>query len=375
MRSAGIALVAALCLFAQPSRDAYRTTYKAWRETDPNLEREAAAAGAQLEPRAHKVAAAAAQYEAARNAFLEQLTGESKTRFAWLEAAAPDPPVPLTEGARALVIGEWRTVQRSVDTFSSDVDPGIQRLRGMLQRESLALAAVNTAITEREKAASAVTAAAQSLERTRARALEDYRDLAAGWTESAAETDRESAAWVEYYQLLADGAKSSGPPASTPTPPASVSSALPASAAGAGTAAPSPRSAEPGVPRSPSPTAVPLVRYTGAWTFPISNGLYHGPQPEFADLVVHEDNGHASGTLFARFKLAPGATGDPVLRFDFSGDFTSQRTQVFNLETSDGAKGTMELIPGPAFNLLEVNFQIAARPDKVRQGNMVLVKK
>ena len=117
---------------------------------------------------------------------------------------------------------------------------------------------------------------------------------------------------------------------------------------------------------------MPLARYTGAWTFPPVNGLFHGPQPEFVDLVVHEQNGRADGTLFGRFKVS---SGDPVLRFDFSGDFRSTRNQVFNVETSDGIKGTIELIPGPAFNLLEINFQIEPKPGKVQQGNMLLVKK
>jgi len=103
--------------------------------------------------------------------------------------------------------------------------------------------------------------------------------------------------------------------------------------------------------------------------------LYHGPQPEFVDLVVHEQNGHADGTLFGRFKLPAGSKDDPVLRFDFTGEFKATRNQTFALETSDGAKGTLELIPGPAFNLIEVNFQTEAKPGKIRQGNVVMVKK
>ena len=83
----------------------------------------------------------------------------------------------------------------------------------------------------------------------------------------------------------------------------------------------------------------------------------------------------ASGTLFGRFKLSPGGPADPELRFDFSGDFKNTRNQTFALETSDGARGAIELIPGPAFNLLEVNFQTEARAGKIRQGNFVLVKK
>ena len=64
-----------------------------------------------------------------------------------------------------------------------------------------------------------------------------------------------------------------------------------------------------------------------------------------------------------------------MLRFEFGGEFTSTVRQSFPLETSDGAKGTIDLIPGPAFNLLEVNVQIAANPGKIRQANAVLIKK
>jgi hypothetical protein len=93
------------------------------------------------------------------------------------------------------------------------------------------------------------------------------------------------------------------------------------------------------------------------------------------DLVIHEQDGHAVGTLFARFKLPPASKDDPVLRFDFKGDFKGSRNQLFALETSDGAKGSIELIPGPAFNLLEINFLIDQKPGKIRQANAVLIKK
>ena len=66
---------------------------------------------------------------------------------------------------------------------------------------------------------------------------------------------------------------------------------------------------------------------------------------------------------------------NPVVRFDFLGELKNTRNQVFTLETSDGAKGSIELIPGPAFNLLEVNFQTEPKAGKIRQANVVLVKK
>jgi hypothetical protein len=128
-------------------------------------------------------------------------------------------------------------------------------------------------------------------------------------------------------------------------------------------------------PRDESITPLPLARYVGAWTYPTVNGIFHGPEPEFVDLVVHEENGHADGTLFGRFMLPPGDTTDPQVRFDFQGDFRAATTQRFSLVTSDGTQGTIELIPGPAFNLLEVNFLTDPKANKLRAGNFILVKK
>jgi hypothetical protein len=64
-----------------------------------------------------------------------------------------------------------------------------------------------------------------------------------------------------------------------------------------------------------------------------------------------------------------------VVHFDFSGDFRNTRNQVFELQTSDGSKGRIELIPSTAINLLEINFLIEAKPGAIRQANVVLVKK
>ena len=92
-------------------------------------------------------------------------------------------------------------------------------------------------------------------------------------------------------------------------------------------------------------------------------------------MVLREENGQARGTLFARFKLPQGSRGDPTVRFDFEGEFQSARNQSFALMTSNGAKGSVELIPGPAFNLLEVSFTTEDKPGTVRQGNFLLIKK
>ena len=76
-----------------------------------------------------------------------------------------------------------------------------------------------------------------------------------------------------------------------------------------------------------------------------------------------------------RFKLPAAGVTDPIVRFDFSGNLQPQRTQSFDLVSSDGAKGTIELIPGPAFNLLEINFKMDAKPGKIASGDFVLLKK
>ncbi len=109
--------------------------------------------------------------------------------------------------------------------------------------------------------------------------------------------------------------------------------------------------------------------------FSAVSGVYCGPQPATIDLEVSEENGHAKGTFAGHFKLPPGSTDDPELRFEFSGEFKNTLNQIFDPKTAEGAKGTIELIPGPAFNLLEVDIKTDHRPGKIHEDNMLLVKK
>ena len=69
------------------------------------------------------------------------------------------------------------------------------------------------------------------------------------------------------------------------------------------------------------------------------NPIYSGPEPQFVELVVHEDNRRATGTVTVRFKLPQGSFLDPALHGDFTGTFENTRNQVFSLQTNDGAKG------------------------------------
>ena len=73
--------------------------------------------------------------------------------------------------------------------------------------------------------------------------------------------------------------------------------------------------------------------------------------------------------------LPAGVDGDPLVRFSFEGPLENSRAQKFVVTTSYGARGLIELIPGPAFNLLEVNFSTYDKPGMVRAGNFLLVKR
>jgi hypothetical protein len=341
-------LIFVVCAFAQTTRDPYRLAYREWRVADPALERDAGATGGDLAARAAKVAAGAANYGSARAEFLKQTVAEQTQKLAWLETP-PDAPSAMTlESASTLIAAESKAVKRTMDTFANDSDPGIRELRTKLAQEGAAADALNAAMEKRRRAAEAVKTANGAVAESQLKASDQAMVVETDANQAVEQSGQETAAWAQYYDLLAKVVR--------------------------------PRSPAPAAPRAPAaaPTVVtplPLIRYTGEWTFPPAGGLYHGVQPESVDLVVHEENGHATGTLSARFKLPPGTTGDPVLRFDFTGDFKNTRNQVFNLTTSEGATGTLELIPGPAFNLLEVNFQTEPKPNKVRQGNVVLLKK
>jgi hypothetical protein len=347
-------VLAAAILWAQSGREAYRDAYRAWREVDPNLEHDVATGGAQLGVRADRVAAEAAKYCQERRAFLDRFAQESEQKLAWLETPTEAAPK-LSAGTGDFISGQTTAVRRGIDTLAKDPDPGIQQVRNIMERENIALSVLSAAIAARQKAAEQLDLAIGAMEPVRLKALELNRAFAAGTKLTGQGAAAEAPAWGEYYRKLSDGAR--GVPATGP-----VSVVIPS------------RPSDPGPRPTPSIAPLPLVRYTGDWIFP-AKGMYHGTQPESVDLVVREDNGRCDGRMVARFVLPPGSGADPVLRFEFSGDFKNSARQTFPLTTSDGAKGTIDLIPGGAFNLLEINVQIAANPGKVRQANVVLIKK
>lgn len=365
-----VGLAVALCLMAQSGRESYRAAYRAWREAEPTLELDAAKTSDALAVRTSYAASAEAKYSADRAAFLRKLTEAYSPKALSLET----PVVPAASIAPAAQLqrfasGETVTVNANIAAFAKDTDPGILPLKQALNQERSALAALNTAIGTRQKAEDRVAQNAGAMERGRAIALEKQQAVLASITDAAASLEREDVAWLAYYQKLAESARVAIEPQPAATPV--VAEPVPV------VPVPGPPVVSGPVSNGPPPVVIaplPLARYVGTWAYSKIGGSFHGAEPEALDLIVHEENGKASGTLAARFKLPAGSTGDPAVHFEFSGDLRTNRIQTFALVADDGAKGTIELIPGNAFNLLEVNFQMEARPGKIHLGDVLLVK-
>lgn len=351
-----------LCVVAQSNRDAYRAAYQSWREADPNLELDAGTAGSALGARTDKAAVLASGYGAAHAAALRNLADRQAQNLQMLRAnTEPLPDLAPPPDTIRFANREISAVSASASTFANDPDKAIQQLRQAFEREQAALEALKSVVVDRQQAEDKAVKAVSSVEIARSNAMEQYTFLTSALSQSADLMNQETAAWADYYPKLSDAARNANvaPPR---TPPQAN---LPVSVA--------PSGEPPPAPRAPSITPLPLSRYVGVWNYQ-AGSAFHGSEPEFVDLVVHEDNGHATGTFYARFKVPPGSTGDPVLRFDFSGDFKPNRIQTFPLKTAEGATGSIDLIPGRAFNEIEVNFDTEIKPGKVHQGDILLVK-
>ena len=357
------ALIMAAAAFAQaPPQDASKAqqdAHRQWRETDPNLERDATSAGATLGARADKVAVEAAKYFSLRKEYLEGRAADARRGVSVLE------PVDVSAAALPnldrLLSAQDTILRHTIDTVGRDSDRAIQQLRTSLERERAAISAIGTALKDSQKSQEAAAQSSRAAEEVRARTSEEYQKLAAGLQESEQLADKSGAAWAAYYRTFSDAARGATAPVT------SSGAALPS-------AGREPAAVEPAKPAARPMPPVPLVRYVGDWSYPTAGAHYHGIQPESADLVVREENGQASGTLTVRFRLPAGSTDNPVVRFNFAGAFGSSRAQKFTVTSGSGATGTLELIPGPAFNLLEVNFNTGDKPGTIRQGNFLLIK-
>jgi hypothetical protein len=361
MRPVSAGLLMLGLAFAQPSpqgRDALQDAYRNWRQADPVLERDATSAAATLGARADKVSAEGAKYFAMRKAYLESLATDASRKASVLEAVniAPD----AAGGLEAHLSAQRNIVESGIQTIGRGPDRGIQQLLQSYERERAAIIAISAAMKDSQTIQQALVEATTSAEQKRVQTSEGYQKLAASFEQSAQLAEQSGAAWISYYRALSGVARSMPPPVTSLAPVRPPN-------------APEPGSAAPAAARNVP--AIPLSRYVGSWIFPAVGGLYHGAQPQTVEMEVHEETGQSSGVLFARFRLPPGTAGDPLVRFSFEGSFENSRSQKFVVTTSNGARGVIELIPGPAFNLLEVNFSTYDKPGMVRAGNFLLVKK
>ena len=372
--TAGLVLAVAALAQAPPDpSEAQQEAYRHWRETDPNLERDATSAGATLGARADKVAAEGAKYFSLRRDYLEGRAADARRGASLLE--------PVNISGEALpnldrFLSSQDTILKStIDTIARDPDRAIQQLRTSLERERAAVAAIATALKDSQKSQEAATQSSRAAEEARAKVSDEYQKLTAGLQESEQLADKSADAWAAYYRALSDAARGATAPVTSSGP------ALPSTGRETAAVEPAKPPASNAVPAPAHTSAVrpvppvPLVRYVGAWIYPTIGAHYHGMQPESVELVVREENGQASGTLTARFKLPAGSSDNPAVRLDFTGEFGGTRAQKFAVTGASGGSGTLELIPGPAFNLLEVNFNTAGQPGTIHQGNFLLIKK
>ncbi len=370
--TAGLMLAAAALAQAPPdSNAAQQEAYRHWRETDPNLERDATTAGGTLGARADKVAAEAAKYFSVRKDYLEGRAADARRAASLLDPADITPA--LLPNLDRFLTSQDTILKSTIETLARDPDRAIQQLRTSLERERAAITAVGVSLKDSQRSQEAAVQSSRTAEDLRAKALDDFQKAVASLQETERLSEQSGTAWAGYYRALSDAARAPAAPVTSSGPalptvgrePAAVESAPPATANPAPTAVIVPHPVPP----------VPLVRYVGEWTYPTVGAHFHGMQPESAELVVREENGQGSGTLTARFKLPAGSADNPAVRFTFAGPFGSSRAQKFVVTTAGGATGTLELIPGPAFNLLEVNFSTEDKPGTIRQGNFLLIKR
>ncbi len=357
-------------------RAAYLDAYRVWREADPNLEHDLnTASRSDLISRTQRAGEAAAKYAAARRAYLDALVADARKTVAGLESASINPKLDqFTTAAtaqREFLAGQSASLAKLIDAYSRDTDRGIVRLRQDLDKEKAALEAIPPILTDEVKSMTELGDMEKRAETSRKNLAAKFQEIQAGLQASADDAAHEAEAWNTYYAKLSDAVEH---PAATPAAEARIESAPAGPPVSSPPAPADPTRPEP-IRQPTSSAAADTDRYLGGWTYPTANPVFFGEEPEFVDLIVREENGVVTGSLYARFKTPPGSTRNPVLRFDFSGKPSNTKTQTFDLVTSDGGKGTIELIPGPAVNLLEVNFHSAPRPDKVYQGDVIVVKK
>lgn len=357
--TAALLLAAMATLPAQVAgtRADYRELYETWRTLDPVIEQDAGQSTANLRARAQQLAEAAVAYSSQRSAYDEAraLSFEAEQQAFDDLKGAPRGDLAAPATMEGLVNDLTGTLDRMIASYRTTNDPQLLRLRSALEAEQAALGAIQEAIGARTIRTMRTEDLETSLRETAENAAAALGTIAEARQNAADTLAAEATLWGDYYTALGGG--STAPGAGPRQPDTSLTNA-PANAP---------------LVQPDRITPVPLSRYTGEWVFP-PNGLFHGAQPSSVQMQVNEADNYVTGSLSATFLLPAGSAGDPTLMFTFQGPLQAQRNQRFPLTTGEGVAGTIELIPGPAFNLLEVNFQTEPAENKVRAGNFILIK-
>jgi hypothetical protein len=328
--------------WAQTDRENYRVPYLAWRQAAPALETDASAPTPTFAAEVGVAAQNAQTFFSARAAYLTAAQPNAAEQTAWASKPMASAETLLTtpQSVEQLLAVRAARLGNEMNVFKADdKDAAIRRVRQAMERERAALRALNDALTTRKTLLTELIEGSDEAEIARATVFQVLNAANVRRTQVAEHVKREATAWDRYYADLATAAVAT----TTATPAAAPAKIL----------------------RAPTAGQIPMTRYTGEWLFP-NKGLFFGPQPESVEMTIQESGGSITGTLSAKF-LTPART----VKFDFQGPVSQQtRTQTFAVQTDDGGMGSVELIPGSAINLLEVNFAAIGLA-----GNFILVKR
>jgi hypothetical protein len=381
IRTLGLVLVTTIAFlafvqegFTQQEFSASEAAYRAWRASHPSAETDAARTGFDAGPQLEKASTDEATYAAARRGSLEavrQLLDKRLKEFSSLDIPERQPADP--KPVDAVVAAQTAATNAAANAIADDSDRGLRPLKQALERERAAITALKNAVADQRKSADAMAEALAVVKQGQANIVTRYGDSVSNLEQDTERTAAQQLAWTEYYRLLNQASRIiSG--RETPSS-LSATSIRPANPRTAGQPDRAPAVSNRLTPLVPSITPLPLSRYAGDWRYSTAVRTFKGLEPETANLSVVPQDGQFSGHLSVRFKASPDAPSDRTVQFQFSGAMQTTRIQKFEFQTADGTKGMLDLVPGTAFNLLEVTFEMEPRSGGVSKGSFVLIKK